>query len=142
MANPTILVILSTLIVLFLFVIGGYIFNKNKNQSIAEKESIEKQINTQQLKNMEKLFKSELNEFFQRYNKEYEEINLETNVASLNKKYTNELKEIINNDIVKTTINIEDSKYNKEANFLKVIIKETPFVWNKKFAKEIEEYYG
>ncbi len=140
--DSTILVIISLIIVLFLFGISAFIYkrmqDKNRIETIKEEEYISKKQTT----SMEEFFKEVVSNFFSKYKYEYSNIDVNVNVANLNKKYTSELEDIIKTDQVKSMIEIKDSRFYKEANFLKEIVKESPFVWEKKFGKEIEEYYG
>ncbi len=137
-----ILVIISFIVVLFLFGIGAYFYKRSEKQKLESDQKLEKHISETQVKQMNSFFKEEVSKFFHNHKNDYENIDHNTKVSDLNDKYLKEINELINTSQVQSITQRKDSKFYKEATFLKEIAKESPFTWTKKFSKEIEEYYG
>ncbi len=142
MSFTTVLILISILIVLFSFIVGGYIYNKKKENESKQNVELEKFTQEKQRQQLEIFFKENVYDFFKKYKDEYSNIPSDTTVASLNDKYKKELTQLINSNEIRSIINHKESIYNEKALYLKVIVKESPFTWEKKFGDRIEEYYG
>lgn len=145
MELPGLLILIAFLIVLFSFIIGVIIFKWIERKKTKESLEFERKISDKQIEQAEKFFSNEVAHFFKKQKEEYLAANTNTmnkDIGKMNKKYSDELKEIINSSQCKTILSMDDSKHFEKAKFLNVIIKESPFTWQKKFSKEIKEYYG
>ncbi len=142
MYNPTLLVIISIVIVLFLFVGAYIIHNINNKKDLETRTKQDNQLKDLQDKQREEYFSQTLKEFFDKHSKEYNKIDVNTKVSELNKMYKDELNGIIKSPQIQSILSNVNSRYHKEASFLKEINKESAFTWDKKFGKKIGEYYG
>lgn len=145
MEITTILVIISFLIVLISFIIGVIIFKLTERKKAKEEIRFNSNIESKHEKQQIDFFSNEVSNLFKKQKKEYlniDEKNIEIKIGELNKKFTNELKEIINSSQYKAIVTDKNNDFYEKAEFLNKIVKESPFVWRKKFGEEIEKYYG
>lgn len=140
--NIELLVIISFLIVLFVFIISTIIHKINEKQKNEKNIIDEKNIKKIQEKQMENFFKIEVGNFFEKHQKNYENINEnEKKVSDLNSEFKKEINHLIQTNFVRSILKNKQSKYYEHAMFLKKLETESPFVWLKKYKKEIKEYY-
>ncbi len=135
----SLLILISILIILFLFVMSSMLYKKNKSKEILNYEEIENFTVEKQREQIETFFKNEVTNFFKRYKMEYQNIDLNTNVSKLNKKYSEEILSLLNTLEIKTILNDVNSIYHLKSKNIEKISKESPFTWIKKFERELEE---
>lgn len=137
--NFTLLVFIGVVIVIIILAIFVVISHWNEKKKITnsfkEKKLLIRTISEKNLEkyniNIKKLFEN----LFDDFDKQIE------SVASLNGKYSNKLNEILESDYLEDLL-ITSHIHDAEINFLRQLKKVTPFVWTKKYKKEIQEYYG
>lgn len=137
---PKILILISILIVLFLFVGASLIFNKNRNAENKKYKEIEQKTNKMQIEYSVRTFTDQTINLFKNYNKDYVEDVESNNISVLNKKYKKEIESILSSPEVKTIVANELEEEIKKIETLKKISEESPFTWLKKFKKEMEEF--
>ncbi len=135
------LVILSLLIIIIIFIISTIIYlNWSNNQKQLETQEEQDLIKTQNEHNIS-FIKMECNSLFCEYEKEMNKININTNISEFNKKYKYKLIKIIEFQQYKSIIQTKDNAFYKEGKFLLKLKNESPFVWMKKYEKEIKTYF-
>ncbi len=145
METTTILVIISFLIVLISFIIGVIIFKLTERKKAKEEMKFNDDIEVKHEKQQIDFFSNEVSNLFKKQKKEYLNIdkkNIEVKIGEMNKRFTDELKELISSSQYKAIVSDKNNEFYEKAEFLNKIVKESPFVWQKKFGKEIENYYG
>lgn len=138
----TILIIVAILIVLFSFIIGVMFFKMNERRKAEDLKNHEGNVKKIQQKQLELFFSNKVVTLFKDHEANYLNMDSSVKVADVNKEFTQRIKDLVKSPQLKSIIENKDSEFNEAAKFLKLIAKESPFVWRKKYAKEIDKYYG
>lgn len=136
------LVLISVFIILVIFCLGVLVHKKFINKrEVLEKEEVNS-INLVYKKTNSYFLMNETHNLYKEWKDEFKNISSEINVSNLNKKYKSKVEELISSKQYKSIVLNESNDFYKESIFLEELSKISPFIWEKKFKYELEEYYS